>query len=178
VAWLGDDQADWWFNAHNATLTIAPDRSRLVLTGEALSSTLVFAEAPGSLSRVFRLEWEREGNTYRLLLPPSGYPSRQAWAWNVAEPGPYATLVEFVERMVMNDADGAAKLVTHPDVIADATAYGFYLPGRQFEVLSNEARRIVFRDRQGTFVADFRTELSEEGTVWKISSLAPLGAEP
>ncbi|GEM_PF-969926 len=178
VSWLSDDHPDWWFNSRNAALSVAPDRSRLIVVGEARNSTLVFDEKEGRPHRLFRLEWIREGHAYRLKLSPGGYPSRSAWQWEIAQPSPYATLVEFVERIQMGDSDGAARLVTNPNVISDAMAFGLYLAGRQFEVLSSEPQRIVFRDRQGTFVADFLATPSNSGPVWRIASLAPLGAEP
>lgn len=177
AAWISDEAPDWWFNAQNATLSVAPDLSWIAVTGEASGTTLVFDEQPGHPRRAFHLEWIREGESFKPTSSPHAYDRREAWLWSIATPSPYATLVEFLERLQMGDAVDVETLVSNPAVIRDAAAFGLDLIGRRFEVVTYEPDQIVFRDLQGTFVATFREEPSAEYP-WLISSIAPLGAEP
>ncbi len=177
VGWLSDDSPDWWFNSRNAELGLTPDRSWIIVSGEALSTTYIFDESGNHPRRRFRMTWRRRENGYLPESPVSQYSTREAWLWSVAEASPYAVLVEFIERMQLGDEHGASALVSRPNVLLDATSYGLHLLGRQYEVIEHEERRIVFRDAQGTFVASFRERVSGE-VRWMISELAPLGAEP
>jgi hypothetical protein len=177
VAWIGDETPDWWFNARNAAVVVAPDRSLLLVKGEALNTTQVFSEPSDGPLRTFHMEWQRTENSYQPEFPVPPYGSREAWLWAAAEPSPYATLVEFIERLQLGDEDGALALASRPAVVADAISFGVYLIGRQYEVIGYDEERIVFRDIQGTFVASFRQSLSGEAQ-WLITDIAPLGAEP
>jgi hypothetical protein len=178
VAWLSDEEPDWWFNAYNAALSVAPDLSRLVVAGQARGTTEVFYEGEGTPRRDFGVEWvrEEEDGGYRLALPVGAYPSRRAWLWRVARPSPYATLVEFVERLQSgSDDEDLAHLVTGPAVISAAKAFGLHLPGRQYEIVAYDQQAITFRDRQGVFIATFGQPESGDAP-WPMSSLKPLGA--
>lgn len=175
VAWLSDEVSDWWFNAVGGTLYTAPDRSQLVVVGEAARTTEAFYEQVGEPRRSFRLMWERVGDHYALSPSPQAYDDRQAWLWEVAEPSPYATLVEFVERLQAGDEEGAARLVGDQDVLVAARDFGLYLPERRYQVVESTTDRIVFRDVQATLVASFRPPQAT-GEKWQIVSLMPFGA--
>lgn len=177
VAWISDETPDWWFNTRNAAIVVAPDRTWILVKGEALDTTRVFNESSGGPVRTFHMEWRRTENSYQPESPVPPYSPREVWLWAAAEPSPYATLVEFIERLQLGDEDGALGLVTREAVVADAISFGIYLVGRQYEVIRYDNERIVFRDVQGTFVASFRQSASGEPR-WLITNIAPLGAEP
>ncbi len=175
LSWLSDEAPDWWFNAYDGTLTVAPDLSYLELTGEAASTTEAFYELDSEPRRVFRVRWVRAANTYQVSPPPAGYPTRQAWLWNVARPSPYATLVEFIERLQMGDENGAARLASEASITAAALDSGLHLPERRFQVIEEGQDRIIFRDLQGVYVAEFEPP-APGGGPWLITGLAPFGA--
>ncbi len=175
TAWLSDEEPDWWFNAVGGTLDVSPDLSQLIVTGQATRTTDAFYEQSGEPRRSFRLVWQRQGDGYVLSPSPQSYSSRQAWLWDVAEPSPYATLVEFVERMQAGDEEGIAPLVGHQEVLTAAYDFGLHLAERRYQVVGGAADRIVFRDMHATFVASFRPPLQAGGT-WLIIDLAPAGA--
>ncbi len=174
LSWLSDEAPDWWFNAQGGALAVAPDLSWLELAGEAADTTLAFYELGDAPRRTFLIRWERAANIYQMSPPAAGYPTRQAWLWDVAQPSPYATLVEFVEQLQMGDEPGVARLADGESVAA-ALEFGLHLPERRFQVVEAGSDRIVFRDLQGTFVAGFAPPPSE-GDPWLITSLAPFGA--
>lgn len=176
VLWLADEMPDWWFNAQNATLSIAPDLSELLVIGEAESTTLAFDEADGRPRRQFRVRWVREGESYDPTPQNEDFGVRQDFIWIAAEPSPYATLVEFIERLQLQELAGAQRLVSSPDLMDTATSFGLYLIQRPYEVILVEADRIVFRGRQGTFAATFRAP-GVEGDPWLITSIVPTGLE-
>lgn len=177
VAWLSDETPDWWFNTRNADIVVAPDRTWILVKGEALDTTRAFSESSAGPLRTFHMEWQRTENSYQPESPAPPYSPREVWLWAAAEPSPYATLVEFIERLQLGDEDGALGLVSREAVVADAISFGIYLVGRQYEVVSYNEERIVFRDVQGTFVANFRQSASGEPR-WLITNIAPFGAEP
>jgi hypothetical protein len=176
-AWNGDEVAGWWFNAEGGVLTVAEDLSWLEMTGPAEATTDAFYElSPDSPRRTFRIRWHRQLDSYEMVVRPDAYGQRREWLWQVAEASPYATLVEFVERMQVGDEDGAAALTTGADVVQAAEDFGLTLYERRFQVASMEEDRIVFRDVQGTLVALFSPP-EATGAPWCIRALAPLGAE-
>ncbi len=177
VTWFSDETPDWWFNARNGTLEVAPDLSHLVLIGEAAETTQAFYEQEGEPRRVFEVRWERGGNIFQPMPPLESYPTRQAWLWEIARPSPYATLVEFVERLQIGDMEGVRMLVDSQAVVQSALDFGLNLPERRFQVVEAGQDRVVFRDLQGTFVADFWPP-APGGSPWIIKILAPLGAAP
>ena len=178
VSWASDEEPDWWFNARNATLAVAPDLSSLTLTGEALSAATVFYEQGDAPHRTFQTFWRRRGDRYILSPPPASYSSRREWMWHIALASPYATLVEFIERLQARDITGASQLTSTPEVLSAALSYGLDLPGRRFETIAQEDMMITFRDRQGTLVATFRASSETDGTRWLLDSLTPFGAAP
>jgi hypothetical protein len=98
--------------------------------------------------------------------------------WHIALASPYATLVEFIERLQARDITGASQLTSTPEVLSAALSYGLDLPGRRFETIAQEDMMITFRDRQGTLVATFRASSETDGTRWLLDSLTPFGAAP
>ncbi|MBN1120960.1 MAG: hypothetical protein JXJ17_07775 [Anaerolineae bacterium] len=173
TAWLGDEAPGWWFNAVGGQLNLAPDRSLLTVSGSADGTTQVFYETE-EVCRAFNVDWQRVGNTY-VSVPPMPQDSvRMEWLWEVAEPSPYATLVEFVERLQVGDVDGAGALAADPDVLSTAADFGLTLSQRRYQVLGIEPEQIVFRDLQGTFVADFQPPVAEQGK-WLITGIHPPG---
>src|SRR5690606_25540679 len=117
LAWLSDEEPDWWFNARGGAVTVAPDLSRLTVVGEAEHTTDVFYEVGNAPRRPSRVEWVRELSSYRLAATEESYQSRRAWLWALAVPSPYATLVEFIERLQVADQSGAAQLVESESVL-------------------------------------------------------------
>lgn len=177
VAWPGDEEAGWWFNATNGALSVSDDLDRLVVEGEAPHSTLAFQEQDTTPHRRFRVEWVRDGDSYRQAPPESGYSSRQEWLWVVAVPSAYATLVEFVEQMQLGQEDDAADLVADPDVLDAAQALELYLPTRRYLVTGYSAQTITFRDQQNAYMATFAPPEADDEP-WQIIGLRQLGAAP
>ena len=175
LAWLSDEDPDWWLNAAGGALSIASDLSQLTVTGEAPRTTEAFYEQAGGPRRTFRLTWEHTLQGYALAPGPEGFASRQAWLWQSAVPAPYATLVEFIERLQIGDHKGAAALAADPALVEAAVDFGLQLPERRYQVVEAEADRIVFRDVKGSFVVTFRPPQDETGP-WQIASLTPYGA--
>jgi hypothetical protein len=103
---------------------------------------------------------------------------RTLWLWHVAVPSAYATLVELIERIRVNDIQGAGRLVSDHKVIADSLAFGLHFPENRFEVLSYNVATIVFRSVRGTFIADFSPPEVDSDGPWLITSLRPLGVAP
>lgn len=175
VMWLSDEQPDWWFNARNATISVAPYLSRLTVTGEAENSTLVFREEGIVPRRTFRVEWLREKEHYKLSPPAGIRQDRQNWVWRSAIPSAYATLVEFVERVRLRDTQGAEQLVSDPSIVTEASSFGLHLLEVQYTVTAHDEGSITFHSQQGAFVATFRRPATE-GEPWLIVGLRPLGA--
>ncbi len=174
IAWLSDDQPDWWLNAAQAQVTVTPDLSGVTVIGPARDTTLSFAEGPGHPARLFRMEWQRTADSYTPSLPGSAFNSRQEWAWAAAEPSPYTTLVEFIERLQRNDRAGAGRLAANIGVVPAASSFGLYLIDRPYEVILYEQDVIVFRGRQGTFAARFIPP-GEGSRHWLITTIEPTG---
>lgn len=175
IAWLSDEEPDWWFNAVGGTLDVSPDLSQLIVTGQATRTTEAFYEQAGEPCLSFRLVWQHQGDGYVLSPSPQAYTSRQAWLWNVAEPSPYATLVEFVEHMQAGDTKGAAQLVGDPEVLTAARDFGLHLAERRYQVVEAAPDRIVFRDVHATLAATFLPPLEAAGK-WLIAGITPVGA--
>ncbi len=172
--WLSDEAPDWWFNARGGSLEVSPDLSQIVVTGPAEGTTGAFYELGDAPRRTFRVVWRRDGSAYAVWPPvdPSADPA--TWYWQVAVASPYATLVEFVERLQSNDATGATHLASSPDVVGAAVDFGLQMPDRRFQIVSAQGRQIVFRDLQGTFVASFSPPQRGDAP-WLIDSLEPVG---
>ena len=175
VAWHTDYQPEWWFNAYNATLEIAPDLSTVVVVGEAYNTTEATYELTGSPLRTFRITWSREDAEMRMSPPESAYPTRQQWLWSTAEPSAYATFVEYLERLQGNDADGASGLVRTGSVTRTAREFGLHFPGRRYQVLSYDETHITFRDLQAAFIMSLSPPTSDRPQ-WQITDIRPLGA--
>lgn len=175
VSWRSDEDADWWFNAPGATVSVADDLSEVVVEGPATGTTGAFYEQDGEPVRTFRLRWARTGEAYRIEPLPEGYPNRQAWLRSVAVPGPYTTLVEFIERLQSGDLDGAEALTSDPALLDAALEFELALPERRYQVTATGEREIAFRDVDGTYRAAF-TPPAGEGDPWLVSGLVALGA--
>lgn len=175
VSWAGDEAPDWWLSARGGTLAVSPDLARLELSGPGTGTTDAFYEPDGALKRTFTLRWARAANIYQPVPPPEGFEDRTTWLWSVAQPSPYATLVEFIERIQRGDLDGAARLTASDDVMQAAVDFGLMLPQRRFEVSEATVEGIVFRDVQGTLAAEF--VLPAGSDTWLIASLGPVGSE-
>jgi len=173
VVWSSNEEPGWWFNAIGGELAVGEDRHVLTVTGLAAETTQVFYEEESDDHRVFELNWQRTENTYRVIPPMPAVTDRRSWLWEVAQPSPYATLVEFIERLQIEDIEGAGTLVTDDNVLAAAVDFGLNLPQRRYQILSMEQSQIVFRDLQGTFVVDF-VPPNASGK-WLISNLQPPG---
>jgi hypothetical protein len=175
LAWLSDEDPGWWLNAAGGALSITSDLSQLTVTGEAPRTTEAFYEQVGGPRRAFRVTWERTPQGYALAPGPEGFPSWQAWLWQAAVPAPYATLVEFIERLQIGDHEGAAALAADPALVEAAVDFGLQLPERRYQVIEAEADRIVFRDVKGSFMVTFSPPQDETGP-WQITGLTPYGA--
>lgn len=180
LAWISDNEPEWWFNAHDASLDITPDLSTITVTGYSEAQPLGFLEKPDDPRRSFRVVWEQGEEDdqffYRSQSPSSAYSTREAWLWNIAVPSPYASLVEFIERLQREDVDGAAELAINRLVIQDAEAFGFYLIDRPYEVILSEPERLIIQGRQGTFEITFRAPQTE-GDPWQITGITPTGTQ-
>jgi hypothetical protein len=175
VMWSSDDEPDWWFNAQNATISVAPYLSRLTVTGEAAGSTPIFREEGTGLRRVFRVEWLRDQEHYRLSPAMGSQKDRQNWVWHVAIPSAYSTLVEFIERVRLRDTTEATQLVSEPSILATAFSFGLHLPDVQYTIAAYDEESITFQSQQGAFVATFEPP-ADEGSRWLIIGLQPMGA--
>ncbi|NDJ54121.1 MAG: hypothetical protein GYB68_13710 [Chloroflexi bacterium] len=179
VNWLSDEDPDWWFNSQNGRMAVASDLSLLAVEGEAENTTAVFIETDESPTRRFRVFWVREESVYIISPPVGSHPSRQAWLWQIAQPSPYATLVEFIERLRNTDQGRAANLTTSDQVVLDALDFGLYQRDREFRVVQTEQGDetiIVFQDQRGAFVARFNAPTTDEAP-WLISDIRPIGAD-
>ena len=176
VTWFSDEQPDWWFNARDAVVAVAPDLSQVSVVGEAQGTTLAIIEnGETELHRRFRLDWLREGDAYRMEPPLTSRQARQEWLWEVAEPGAYATLVEFLERLRLQDETGAGRLLASPTLMTTAYDLGLDWPERRYYVLIYDDPIIVFGDAIALYVATF-TPPADESASWLIVNLKPLGA--
>jgi hypothetical protein len=176
VAWFSDETPDWWFNSQNAAIAVNADLSRIQVVGQSLGTTAVFDEVGNSPRRSFSVEWVRDHDRYKLDSPPAEF-DRTTWLWGVSQPSAYATLVEFIERVRLQDHEGAAKLVGSQEVVDAAFAYGLYLGDSTFHVTAFNQDRITFQGRQGAFVVEFLQPVSPNEP-WLITGLIPLGAAP
>lgn len=178
IAWRGEDEPVWWFNNAHATLQVAEDLEHLIVTG--LTEETSFAFDPGvegALQRTFKLVWQRTEEGYEPEPGPQDYQDRQHWVWAAAELTPYATLVEFTERLVLGEFEGARALTTGEAAFNNGIAFGMQLEGRYYHIVTrNEVNHtITFKDTQGTFVASF-VPSANEGERWLINSVLPIGA--
>lgn len=171
LAWLSDEQPDWWFNARGGALAVSPDLSQLTVTGAAEHTTDAFYEVGDAPRRTFRVAWLREANGYRPAATVESYGSRRAWLWALAEPSPYASLVEFVERIQAADQDGAGRLAAGEGVLGAAFYGGLVRPERRYQVVRYEGETIVFRDLDGTFTASFAPP-EQPGDPWLLAELS------
>lgn len=178
VAWFSDEDPDWWFNAYDATVLVEADLSSLIVTGKSNNTTDVFDESgqydDEVLARKFRVIWARDEDGYLRMPSVGAFPDRQTWLWSIAEPSPYATLIEFIERLRRYDEAGAANLAGSADVVTASMDFGLYLPDRQYQILSYSEDIIIFRDRRGAFIATFDQRDKGVG-IWQIESIKPLG---
>lgn len=157
VAWNSVDTPKWWFNSRNASLVIEPDLSRVAVVGQAPGNTLVFNESGDSIQRQFRITWLRNDSLdiYQPEFSSEQFASREAWLWRIAVPSPYATLVEFIERLQRDDREGLLRLVHTGEVIEDARDFGFALINQSYDVILSESDRLVIRGHQGLFEINF-----------------------
>jgi hypothetical protein len=172
VAWNADESPDWWFNAHNASVTVAADLTEVRVTGEALNTTLLFDEYGSVPRRTFTLTWHPDGAGFEHTPSVSAYGERYRWLWEVAEPGPYATLVEFLERLILGDEPGLAPLVTRAAVIDQARALDLDTPQRRYVVtaMTQDDPAITFGDAEGSVTVQY-ADPTHAGGPWRISSL-------
>ncbi|GAB4468933.1 MAG: hypothetical protein Kow00124_03660 [Anaerolineae bacterium] len=180
VAWAGDEQPDWWMNARNAVLSVTPDLATVTVIGEAPASAPLFNEGEGAPRRTFRMVWERSQETigYRAATPSQSYRAHHEWLWATAQPSPYATLVEVIERLVLDNRDGLTRLVTSEGLLTVAGRENLHLPSRRYRVLQYdaEAGRIVFQveGEETTLSASFAPPAGP-GQPWRLSSIGPAG---
>jgi hypothetical protein len=173
LMWLSDEAPDWWFNAVGGTLDVRDDREVLTVTGPAELTTEAFFELEGEPRRTFRLEWRRLEDGYVMAPAVESYPSRTAWLWDVAEPSPYATLVELVERLQRGDTAGAESLAASPAAFEAALAAGLQRPDRRYQVVEATGDRVRFRDVEATYDAVFRAPSGPSGD-WLIGEITTL----
>ncbi|MCC6905909.1 MAG: hypothetical protein IT326_08715 [Anaerolineae bacterium] len=176
TAWLSDTAPDWWINTQGATLAVSEDLSRLVVTGPAPGTSALFDEATTGISRTLQITWERNGDRYRPVPLPESYRNRAEWLRATAQPSPYATLVEFLERLVTGDTEGAAQVATNPDAVSNALAFGLNYAGRRYIVTRITGGEIEFRDTRGAFIVTFQAGTPGAGPAWLIDTIRPLGA--
>lgn len=178
VGWFGDENPDWWFNTRNATITVTPDLQTLKVVGESAHNSAAFDELPGLPHRSFTVEWHKIPSGY-AMSPQPGSPSQiTSWLWQVAVPSPYATLVEFIERLRINDTLGAARLATEPQIVSDAMSFGLDFPENRFQVVSADPSQITIKSVRGTFVVSFQPPAAGADRPWRIDGIAPIGAAP
>jgi hypothetical protein len=172
VAWLADEEPAWWFNARQAELVVSSDLQTLILTGEAQATTLVFDERGDVPRRRFSVTWERDEETsaYLPASQPEDFPSRTEWLWSMAEPSPYAALVEFLERLRLRD-EGARQLA-EGEVVEAALALALDQPQRQYRIINQTATRLVFQDSGGAYTASFRP--APTGARWRLTDIEPM----
>jgi len=178
LVWLSDEDPDWWFNVRNATVTVSSDLQTITVVGESGHNSAAFDEAPGSPRRSFGVEWRRREIGYAMSPRPESDADRTAWKWRVALPSPYATLVEFVERVRLNDMVGAGKLVTDPGIVSAAFAFGLNFPENRFKVTSYDPNSITIQSVRGTFVVGIKPPEAGADRPWLIRSLSPIGSAP
>ncbi len=182
VAWAGDEQPDWWMNARNATLSVASDLTTVTVIGESPGGSPLFIEGEQTPRRTFRMVWERSQETvgYRAAVPSRSYRAYHEWLWATAQPSPYATLIEVVERLVLGNRDGLPRLLTSEGLLAAAESENLHLPERRYRVLQYdaEAGQIVFQvEGEGTILSASFEPPAEPGQPWRLSSIGPAGGE-
>lgn len=176
VSWLSDNVADWWFNALDGELIVADDLQTLTVTGQSLTSPIVFDESASEVTRTYTLTWRRDilrgedRQGYVVSPLPESYNDRVEWMWSVATPSDYATLVEFIEQLQLGREERASTLAANGFAFRQATDFGFDQPGRQYTVQEAQPNSIVVQGEQGTFTFFFDTE-------HRIADIRPIGAE-
>ena len=178
VGWFGDEDPDWWFNTRNATVTVSPDLKTLKVIGEADHSSPAFDELAGSPHRSFSVEWHKQPSGYAMSPQPASDAQRTSWLWQIAVPSPYTTLVEFIERIRINDMTSAGKLVTDPAVVSSAFSFGLNFPENRFQVTDYNPTRITIISARGTFFVSVKPPPQGADRPWLISALTPIGAAP
>lgn len=173
ATWYGDENRNWWLNAFQGQLEVAPDLSRLTLAGLSDGTTIAFDEGAGGVQRTFETTWERQGPVYVLAPDPADYESHQEWLWAVAQPGPYATLIEFLERLRNEDEGGASRLATSSVQALTAAQLGLNLPPRRYTVLEQRGDSIVFEDEVGRYEITFIPP-PRDGEKWLVGDVVPL----
>jgi len=178
LSWLSDEAPEWWFNASNGFMRVESDLSGITVTGQAANSTPMFDEtADDAPLRTFEIFWKRQSvrgedlHQYAVSPPATGYRSRQEWMWTVAQPSPYATLVQFIEQSQSGDIVRAAELTVTPQIAQTALDFGLHFVGRRYRVLESDSKSITFRDQQGAFVVTFTGEAP-----YLITTITPLGS--
>ena len=109
---------------------------------------------------------------------PASDTQRTSWLWQIAVPSPYATLVEFIERVRINDMAGAGRLATDPAVVTAAFSFGLNFPENRFQVTDYNPTRVTIISARGTFVVSIKPPPEGADRPWLISALTPLGAAP
>jgi hypothetical protein len=173
VGWYSDEARNWWLNGLQGQLEVAPDLSQLTLVGQSDGTTLMFEEGPSGIRRTFETTWERQGAVYSLSPGPADFESNQAWMWEVAQPSPYATLIEFLERLREEDEGGASRLATSSVHALTAVQLGLPAPVRRYTVLELTEDRIIFGDEAGAYEAAFIPP-QRDGEKWLIVDVVPL----
>lgn len=178
VGWFGDEDPDWWFNTRNAVVTVSPDLQNLKVTGEADHTSPAFDELATSPHRTFSVEWHKLPSGYAMSPAAGSEAGRTAWLWQIAVPSAYATLVEFVERIRINDMNGAGRLVTDPSVVATAFSFGLQFPENRFQITDFDPNRITIISVRGTFVVSIKPPPQGADRPWLISAITPIGIAP
>jgi hypothetical protein len=177
LSWLSDDSPDWWLTGRNAEVLVSSDLQSIQVVGESQYTTSVFRELSGNPVRRFSATWQRNSTGYSPQSAPGTGKDRQAWAWQAAVPSPYATLVEFVERLRASQQATAASLVASDQVIENALAFGVASPEDAYTVISVTDTTISYQGLHGVFVVTFVPPAAAKGK-WLIQSLLPIDAVP
>ena len=155
--WVSGDDPDWYINSQGAELIVAPDLGTITVIGPGVDTTALFDESAADLRRSLRVVWEQAEGGYHPVPSPANFSDRFRWFWQVSQPAPYTSLVEFMERLVYREQEGLGRLMASSEVLEAARAFGLDRAGRHFHVTASTTApaTITFRDDQGAFVATF-----------------------
>lgn len=155
ILWQSDEDPEFLFIAQGGELQLAEDLTAFSLTGLAEGATGVFDEKESVVSREFQNTWFKEEGGIEAQKSLSHYGSVSEYADALAIASPYATLIRFLEWLVVGNEAALVPLVTEISVISTARDYGLHYRGRVYRVIEASRQRIVFKDEGGEFVAEF-----------------------
>ncbi len=176
TTWYSDNLPGWWFNALDGQVTVSADLQTLTTTGQSRTAPAIFDESEERPTRSYTLTWRRDilrgGDRLGYVLSPlpDSYPSYTEWLWASAVPSNYATLVEFIERLQMQDQQQAAALTSNDTAMRQAQDFGFDRPAHRYQVINTTVDTITVQSEQGTFIVRFDDQ-------FRMSSIQPIGAQ-